>query len=200
MSEQKLELSPNEQLAEIARRTTDEGYVEVDFVEWKKLENSNSVRITFESVDRLHTAVYDWPDAYDTSNEFVAIIEEETPYTMMTADQINDDDEITLLADSSDWSLVGVDSTEQRLRDKLSFDMGEITGKIVGFVLLPLTVVYQGLTYMGGMDVKGDVFLDFPEDSVVDSEEQLIAYANFVKGALAQLLWIVVVVLLFGVF
>lgn len=192
MSELELELEPHEQLDEASLRTNDDRTVEVELLNWEKIGSYVDVNYR-KPTGEVETERMEWPESNDDSYKFIRLIEE-TPYTLRTADQINDDDEIFVTAQPNPWSL---DLPEKKpLRKQFSTDRDGVAFELIKFALYPFTVFSMLINLLEQSENANRIGRDPYEDVYLEDEVHKKRTLSAVKSAMYTLSWIFMIVIL----
>lgn len=179
------DLAPHEQLDEIDLRTNDDGSVEVRILEWEKHPTADRVSVKFRTpAGEVKTEKMPWPQSKDPEYKFIRLIQE-TPYTLRTAEQINDDDELWLDAEPESWKLDLPEPTtlSERLKGFVPED-GSMAKELTKMLFFPLVIIVY-IFMLFDYDISYSM-----SSSVIDSRDQLTRVQTSVKTILYLLIWL----------
>lgn len=189
-----LDLEPHEQLDEIDRRTNEDGTVTVELLKWKKTAEHNMVRVSYRiPTGEVKIESMQWPEANDPEYKFIRLINQ-TPYTLRTAEKINDDNTLRLNANPATWDLDIPKA--KKLRDYIpDFERG-VGFEAVKFLVYPASLLamtaslfHQDMTYIGIRDSRYD-------NTYLENRQHHREHIVAVKSALWLALWVLLFALI----
>jgi len=197
METQQFDLEPHEQLDEIDLRTNDDGSVDVKIDRWEKPENDTYVRVYYRTpTGSVENDRMKWPQRNSKEFKFIRFINK-TPYTLRTAKEINEDDDLWIKAtqDSADrWSLRLEE--EKDVSEKIFSKLPEakFNNAAIRFAFWPATVVGMIVAELEAETVT-KAFSRVPKWDKVYLEDDTHRKKNVtaVKSALYTFFWIVVI-------
>lgn len=192
-----IELEPHEQLDEIDRRTNSDGTVQVRLLEWEK--EDGRVNVTFRTpIGDEWVESMRWPESRSDEYKFIRLIDA-TPYSLMTAESINEDDDLWLSAqrDNGKWSLHLPNTPSKKERLTKAMDNNDWSTETVlfplGWPLFPILLAMAEIDHLMSKGLRDSYRLSPYENS----NSRNIILAHF-KGMLYTVMWIGVFIILFA--
>jgi hypothetical protein len=192
---EEVELEPHEQLDAIDRQTNADGTVNVELVNWEKKEHRGAAVVQFRTpAGETKYESMPWPESNDQSYKFIRIIEQ-TPYTLGTADAINDESGIMVEADPTgdEWTIHA--PRPPQLHERLP-DIKGVEFELLKFILWPLSVLAMVRNILQKNSEYVRTYQEPYDTTYLDDDQHKQGHISAVKSAVITAVWILLVLVL----
>ena len=192
---EEVELEPHEQLDAIDRQTNADGSVNVELINWKKKGNLSEAVVKFRTpAGETKYESMEWPESNDQSYKFIRIIEQ-TPYTLGTADAINDESGIMVEADPTgdEWTIDA--PRPPQLHERLPSLKG-LEAELLKFILWPLSVFAMVMNLSEKNSEYVRTYQEPYDTTYLDDDKHKQGHISAVKSAVMTAVWILLVLVL----
>lgn len=188
-----LQLEPHEQLDEIDLRTNDDGTVRVKLLDWEKKGNRVTVAFRVPTGEVEHESMR-WPVSNSDEYKFIRLIDA-TPYTLRTAENIKEDDDLWLDARPDTWSLhlPMPKQWHERIPRPTNPPLFELS-KVLLYPFVFLMLAFETFDFL--TTTTNPTFGDKFRRSYFDNQHELERAWSAVKGTCITLAWVLLLILL----